>query len=134
MTHIDPFAPADSPQHPSNYLADTRPMMDQYSADDMSPTLYAIDGAPLLNHDTFEDDVEAREVEYAALIKHYGTVEQAMLWSNWDYTTGDDAPEELPTLAQLRSQDSPRKTKARASRKTRNAPDLDAALARLEQE
>lgn len=33
MTHIDPFAPGDSPQHPSNWTADVSPRVENANAD-----------------------------------------------------------------------------------------------------
>ena len=122
MTHIDPFAPADSPQHPRNWTAT------QYPADlDATPPLVALPGDP---ESVDTDDIDDRWAEYGQLLVEHGTPAQADAFDN---LPGRDWPDDMPTLVELRERRQQAVKPARKTRKPKPAEaDLQAALAELD--
>jgi hypothetical protein len=104
MTHVDPFAPAGSPQHPSNFepghVAEyvTVPNV----AEDLAPRWIAIIGDPISSDTSVcpnpDDIADQRWEEYEQLLRELGEPEQV---EYLDRPTSD-WPEGMPTLVELR--------------------------------
>lgn len=106
MTHIDPFAPADSPSHPANFNSELA--MPEYGHGfattpevpaDVAPRWIAIIGDPIPETEAGADAAEARWKEYETLLRKRGTPEQVEIY---DVAPTVDWPEDMPTLVQLR--------------------------------
>lgn len=132
MTHIDPFAPADSPQHPANWVADALASGDPKLAgvplkvlrEDDAPAWIRIEGEPIRAEQPDADTVaDARWEEYEQLLRQLGDPESIEYFER--PTT--EWPEGMPTLAELRG----RVTQASAVPETDAAADLAAKLAAL---
>lgn len=103
MTHIDPFAPADSPQHPANFGKDEAGETPVEVAD-IAPPWIALPDDPIPGRleGTPEGDaiLDARWERYDELLRAHGTEEQV---AYLDEVTGT-WPDDMPTLAQLEEQ------------------------------
>lgn len=108
MTHIDPFAPADSEQHPTNWRPPrkdphaTMELDSQPSGDAMPHWLF------LENEPVAQDNPDAsiigqqRWTEYRELLGEFGTEEQQnRMNARTPFTMEQDA--DMPTLAELRA-------------------------------
>ena len=79
MTHIDPFAPADSPQHPANFYAEGQ--RSQTIRHEAMPPLLALADEPVWSDDPDAALTgQARWAEYAGLITEHGTEEEREAW------------------------------------------------------
>jgi hypothetical protein len=109
MTHIDPFAPADSGQHPANFnnpgprgqervVPVGQRRDDDY--EDGVPFWIAIESEPIALDDPESLNKSAdRWHEYDGLLQQYGTTEQQERWhTDWSTWPRD----EMPTLRDLR--------------------------------
>lgn len=106
MTHIDPFAPADSPQHPTNFYAEGTPRSQTLRHEAMVP-LIALADEPVWSDDPNAAVVgQARWEEYMLLIKDYGTEDEREVW-NRHLTANDHEGYQHsvtePSLATLRA-------------------------------
>lgn len=79
MTHVDPFAPADSPQHPVNFVPDGEPRSQTLRHEAMPPLL-AIDDEPVWSDDPNAAITgQARWEEYHRLLQEHGSDEEKSL-------------------------------------------------------
>lgn len=106
MTHIDPFAPADSPQHPTNFYAKGTPRSQTLRHEAMVP-LIALADEPVWSDDPNAAVVgQARWEEYMLLIKDCGTEDEREVW-NRHLTANDHEGYQHsvtePSLATLRA-------------------------------
>lgn len=104
-THIDPFAPADSPQHPANFQVAPRGQEQTTPAvvvEDIAPSWIALPDEPVSPKvaGTAEGDkiLDARWEEYEELLRAHGPDEQVAYLEEVTATWPDD----MPTLLQLR--------------------------------
>ena len=98
MTHIDPFAPADSPQHPANWgSVDSE---EQAPAPvDIAPRWVVLPDSPVHESDADKDkELDHRWEQYDKLLRDFGTDEEIAyldeVTANW--------PDTMPTLMDLR--------------------------------
>lgn len=102
MTHIDPFAPADSGQHPANYYRNDegRPSVQTVRHEAM-PRWTADPDAPVWSDDENAGIIgQQRWEEYATLLAEYGTDGEREYDRENSDTWPEDAP--MPTLVELR--------------------------------
>lgn len=100
MTHIDPFAPADSPQHPSNWRVAPRGEEQAVPIGDAMPLFIRLDDEPVAQGNPDASIIgHARWEEYRLLLDDYGTDEQQ---ARMDVRTPLLDDEDMPTLAEMR--------------------------------
>lgn len=108
-TVIDPFAPADSPQHPANWVAaqlagDSAKLAGvplKVLPEDDAPPWIRLDDEPLYASQPDADDVaDKRWDEYHALLRAHGSPEQVEIY---DVLATVDWPKGMPTLTELRA-------------------------------
>lgn len=132
MTHVDPFAPADSPQHPANFGADGTYTMSPAGAEDLAPLWIRIPGEPISSdtdvHPNPDDIADARWEEYEQLLREVGDPESI------EYLDRPTAewPEGMPTLTELR--DRAAQATGTESIKADAEAELAAALAALDED
>jgi hypothetical protein len=143
MTHPDPFAPADSDQHPANFRVAPRGQEQSVPVDaDAMPVWLYIKDEPVAQ-DNPEASVigQARWEEYRTLLDDYGTGEQRnRMLARSPLEEGED----MPTLAELRQRreedtahlatgEEDGKTQAPTKQEQAGANDLAAKLEALKQ-
>ena len=101
MIHIDPFAPADNPQHPANWQLSKTATPPSIPAEAMTPWI-ALPDQPVAQDNPDASVIGAgRWAEYAGLLAQFGTSDEGEYWSEHDSDHWpDDAP--MPTLVELR--------------------------------
>lgn len=138
MTHVDPFAPADSPQHPANQYRSDKPATQTVRHEAMHP-LVALPDEPVWSDDPDAAAVgESRWVEYMLLIKEHGTEGETATWNQHimanDHQGYVDAVSG-PTLAELRNRrDHPTAAKEESNDPASADDDLAKKLAALDEE
>jgi hypothetical protein len=112
VTHIDPFAPADSPQHPANFGTSEQPTPRQSPAtppSDAAPSWIQIPGEPVPEPSTDKEErevgriLDARWETYDRLLRAFGTPEQ-VAYLDADVVTAQ-WPDDMPTLVNLQEQE-----------------------------
>lgn len=106
MTHIDPFAPADSPQHPANFYAEGQ--RSQTVRHEAMPPLLAVEDEPVWSDDPQAAVIgQQRWEEYGFLIQDYGTEEEIRAWDDASALRGNGESYQYsvtePSLATLRA-------------------------------
>lgn len=100
MTHIDPFAPADSPQHPANWSPELTSEGTGEPSPEAMPHWIQLADEPVYSDNTDAAIIgDKRWEEYNVLLVQHGTDEQKAMW---DRKTEDWDEEVMPTLAQLK--------------------------------
>ena len=103
MTHIDPFAPGDSDQHPANFLGQPAPRGQEQAvpldADAMVPWLVLDDEPVSMDSPDAAIIGQARWEEYRLLLADYGTPEQIDRLNVKSPLLPDG---DMPNLAELR--------------------------------
>lgn len=103
MTHVDPFAPADSPQHPANFGGADLYATQLPETVDVAPRWIALIGEPVAPGGDVV--LDARWEEYERLLREHGSPEQV---ETFDVVVTADWPEEgMPTLVELREAGTP---------------------------
>lgn len=129
MSHIDPFAPADSPAHPVNYRVSPRGQEQAVPvAADAMPHWIRLEDEPVRMDDPDASIIgQRRWEEYRELLELYGTPEQnERMFVRSPFDEEHDA--NMPTLADLKA----RHTAAQAPPVTAE-DDLAAKLKALEE-
>lgn len=126
MTHIDPFAPISSHQHPVNWAPVAKPPHAPPDIDAM-PYWIRLDDEPVKQDNPDAATIgQQRWQEYRELLAEYGTDAQKIRMDARTPFT-EDVDGDMPTLAQLRA------SKANAQAKPVPADDLAAKLKALEE-
>jgi hypothetical protein len=101
MTHPDPFAPADSDQHPANFRVAPRGQEQAAPVDQdaMVPWLVLDDEPVAMDNPDAATIGQARWEEYRELLNEYGTPEQI---DRLNVKTPLLPDEDMPKLAELR--------------------------------
>ncbi len=103
MTHIDPFAPADSPQHPANWRPEAGHPPTALPAGDFAPALIAMPDDPIpAPHDDastaeVNDVLDNRWERYDELTRQFGASEHIEILDK----PVTEWPEDMPTLVEL---------------------------------
>jgi hypothetical protein len=126
MSHIDPFAPISSYQHPANWTPVAEPPHAPPDTDAM-PHWIRLDDEPVKQDNPDAGIIgQQRWEEYRALITEYGTDAQKIrMGARTPFT--EDVDGDMPTLAQLRA------SKVNAQAKPVPVDDLAAKLKALEE-
>lgn len=105
MSHVDPFAPADSDQHPSRWRpARKDPHATRELAEDSMPRWIRLDDQPVAQDNPDASIIgQQRWEEYRSLLELYGTGEQK---TRMDARSPFDEEQDagMPTLAALKAQ------------------------------
>lgn len=100
MNHVDPFAPADSPQHPANWTQQGEEEPVQPTPTEAMPRWISLPDEPVLSDNPDAAVIgDRRWEEYNTLLEQYGSPEHKAYRDEVTAVWPDD----MPTLAELKA-------------------------------